>query len=515
MSWNELVTTALLGSEKQAATLPAPGTPLGDALAGLDLADREGTLLGAAAAYALYQQAGQQPPTAPHALPAACPPEERPCPPPRAARHLAMLLDGHYVNLLPEWLQLVQQHGMRVPAEHLPALLDAGRKRNDVARELLPVLGRRGQWLAHWKAEWNYAQDMSTWDVEQVWHTGRQEQRKMLFAWLREYNPARARDLLAATWKEEGVKERTSFLYDLSTNLGPDDETFLETALDDRGKDVRREAANLLARLPDSALVQRMIARVRPLLRFEQGSLTVTLPENCTKEMQRDGVELDSAEKKSDKQHEGQEGFFQMLGKVPPSVLQEMLAATPEEITRVALRHEWREDFLTSLRSAIFTHREQTWARALLQAIEEVGITAFNWTNALLFPLIVLPLEERESWTLHFVHAYPWPEKPKTKHPGWFLLTTIMYDRWNPPLSRAALDMLRHQFTSISHIRDYHELCRIIDQSFAYRFAPELLEEAAQGWDEQAKGWKHIQKAVQDMLEVLHFRRAMREAFTE
>ena len=75
-----------------------------------------------------------------------------------------------------------------------------------------------------------------------------------------------------------------------------DDETFLEAALDDRRKEVRGAAADLLARLPESALRRRALERALPLLKFKSNKLRrktieVTLPEACDKAMQRDGVE--------------------------------------------------------------------------------------------------------------------------------------------------------------------------------------------------------------------------------
>ena len=53
--WQELVATALLGTERRAVPLPPPGDALGDLLAPLDGTDPERALLGAAAALSLYQ----------------------------------------------------------------------------------------------------------------------------------------------------------------------------------------------------------------------------------------------------------------------------------------------------------------------------------------------------------------------------------------------------------------------------------------------------------------------------
>src|SRR5262249_42032067 len=157
--------------------------------------------------------------------------------------------------------------------------------------EILPVLGARGRWLAAQNPNWNYtAVDFD----EALWGTGVRDQRLALLANLRRRDAARARDLLTATWEQESPKDRAHFLAALENGLSLEDEAFLESCLDDRRKEVRRAAADLLGRLPESALCQRMLERGRPLLTFKLNRLKrkvieVTLPESCDKTMQRDG----------------------------------------------------------------------------------------------------------------------------------------------------------------------------------------------------------------------------------
>src|SRR5207247_4934337 len=123
--------------------------------------------------------------------------------------------------------------------------------------------------------------------------TGSRAARIAILRALRNAGPARARDLLAAAWRELAAEERAALLDTLAINLALDDEPFLEAALDDRAREVRRAAAELLARLAGSRLVTRMIDRVRPRLARAAGvekALGVTLPEQCAAAMARDGV---------------------------------------------------------------------------------------------------------------------------------------------------------------------------------------------------------------------------------
>jgi hypothetical protein len=60
--------------------------------------------------------------------------------------------------------------------------------------------------------------------------------------------------------------------------LSMDDEPFLERALDDRDAQVRHKAAALLASLPESRLVRRMIATAGDILTLDGGHLTPSFP---------------------------------------------------------------------------------------------------------------------------------------------------------------------------------------------------------------------------------------------
>src|SRR5262249_7482507 len=153
----------------------------------------------------------------------------------------------------------------RAPEELLPSLFELGRMRGELRETILPVLGARGRWLAAQNPGWEYAAGKSD---ETVWETGSREQRLAFLAGLRKRGAAQARELLASTWAQESPKDRADFLAALENGLSLDDEAFLESALDDRRKEVRRAAADLLARLPESGLCQRMFERARPLLTF-------------------------------------------------------------------------------------------------------------------------------------------------------------------------------------------------------------------------------------------------------
>lgn len=499
MLWNDIVKTALIGSEKQPLVLSLDILPT-DMLARLDGHDPEGKLLGATAVLALYNRAGWMPLHQPQTLPATCDLDDLPRCSPRAGQHLATILGGQYAQVLPEWLQSAATVGVRASEEHLPALLEIGRKQEQHRAAILLVLGKRGRWLAAQNPAWEYAQDMSTWDVTTVWQTGNKAAREMLLNWLRATDPGRARELLASTWSTEATRNRTAFLQMLATGLSMDDEPFLEAALDDRSKEVREKAAHLLSHLPASRLVQRMIARVQPLLKFQKGGLLklkrsrieVTLPEECDPAMQRDAI--DSPRHASLGEKAG--WLQQMLSAIPPSFWTTTWEISPIELIRLVAQTEWSELFMQAWQQSTLRHHDMTWAADLILCNPEGAEPLLR---------MLLP-EHREALLLHMLRSRNDPLD--RSHPAFQPLSHAEHI-WSTELSRMVLESIRLQIT---RNKVYDSILYGAVQRYALFLSPDLADEAARGWPTDAERWYWWEKDIQAMIATLQFRHQMLQA---
>jgi hypothetical protein len=266
-AWDDLVSTALLGTGRRRvdpAGLPGAVRPL-------VTGEAEEALLTAAAVFANYRRAGHLPTRPDTRLPAA-ERDARPLVPPAARRRLLRMPS----ELLSEWLRAVHEKGMRVPPEHLPALAEAARTRPGLRPPLAAVAGPAGSWLGEHNPEWSFLVTVSG---DRAWELGTPLQRR---EWLRRMlttDPGAARTALASTWTREPAGERAELLAVLGEHLVPDDEPFLETALDDRAGQVRETAAELLARLPGSSLAARMRERAARLVQRAGERWAVTLPD--------------------------------------------------------------------------------------------------------------------------------------------------------------------------------------------------------------------------------------------
>ncbi|MFJ8358841.1 DUF5691 domain-containing protein [Streptomyces sp. NPDC093984] len=448
--WEELVTVALLGTDRRTPPWLPPGPQAPAAL--LDLAAVE----------TVRRRAGLRPaPAGPRPEPAAA--DLRPPLPPAAARRLALLLSDRpgtggggrrgtapdLMELLPQWLALANERGYAPPPQALPALLDAARARTDLRPAALTFAGPRALWLARMNPEWRFAlrsvpgggsdlpppQEPDR--VRRLWQEGLFAERVALLTALRARHPALARDLLAGTWATERAEDRLMFLDSLRTGLQPADEPFLEQALSDRSRNVRATAAELLSALPDSALAGRMAARAAACVAVDptQGEsvIVVEAPHECDPGMERDGV----VPKPPAGRGERSWWLGQLVEAAPLGTWPARLGGrTPEEIVALPVADDWRSELHAAWCRAAVRQRDAAWSRALLgppSAPEAAGPGAVSLAERAKL-LSTLAPGDRADWVAGFIATHGLSEA--------FQLLGVCAVPWAAPLGRAVVDAL-------------------------------------------------------------------------
>ncbi|HYE72987.1 MAG TPA: DUF5691 domain-containing protein [Blastocatellia bacterium] len=493
-AWEEIVNAALIGTERQQFTLPAQSAKLDELLAQMQSESRERTLLSAAAATTLYQRAGRLPQKAKQSLPEPCIEGDLPRCNARSAQPLSLMLAGEHKEVLPEWLAALAQAGKRVPEDALPKLLDLGKAQEHWRDAIIAVIGNRGEWLAAQNPEWGYV--VGTLD-ESLWETGSFEMRLALLKKLRASEPARARELVASTWSAESPDARAAFIAAFQIGLSLDDEPFLEAALDDRRKEVRRTAADMLARLPESALVKRMIERVQPLISFKRkllgkDNIEITLPVACDKAMQRDGVEIKPPHKSV-----GEKAWWlqQMLGAISPQFWCVEFNKTALELTAAAGNGNWRSILICGWATATARYGDLLWSEIL---IEELLKNADFVSPEELF--ILLPPEQREMLALKTLnHNY---SLHSLQPANWML--KLCTHRWSEALSLEVLSSLSKCFKR----REPPELWGAGDvmNATAPYFNPNVSDKAAQILTDSFRDDEYWSATIQRFLSTLQFR---------
>ncbi|MGX4690297.1 DUF5691 domain-containing protein [Streptomyces sp. JNUCC 63] len=449
-AWEELVTTALLGTDRRTPPGGARGRTAPVAL------------LDAAAAQTVWRRAGLRPaPAAERPEPA--PADPRPPLPAAAARRLTMLLADRpgtagggrrgtapdLMELLPQWLAAANARGYAAPPEALPALLDAARGRTDLRPAALTFGGPRALWLARLNPDWRFAlraapgggaalpgpEDADR--VRRLWEEGLFAERVSLLAATRARRPADARELLATTWATERAEDRLMFLDSLRTGLGPDDEPLLEQALSDRSRNVRATAAELLSALPGSALASRMAARAGACVAVDhtRGTPTVVVeaPHECDAGMERDGV----VPKAPTGRGERSWWLGQLVEAAPLGTWHARLGGrTAQEIVALPVADDWQGELHAAWCRAAVRQRDAPWARALLgapAAPEAGGPGAVSLAERAKL-LGTLGAAERADWVAGFIAAHGLSEA--------FQLLGVCAVPWAAPLGRAVVDAL-------------------------------------------------------------------------
>ena len=217
---------------------------------------------------------------------------------------------------------------MVAPHRSIPQILDSA---TAVDRDLVSrAIGARGRWLATQNPAWRWG------DADDE----------------REGPTATPPD----DWANLPARQRAEAIAALRP--APEHESFLEGALADRAKSVRRTAAGRLAELPAGSRAQRMRERLAPLLRPAGllRSMAVELPDLPTDDELADATEDPPA-------HGSVREWWldQLIAGAPLDVW----PAPPEAVVKALVREGTRA---TALATAVSRQRDRAWAGALLQA---------------------------------------------------------------------------------------------------------------------------------------------------
>ncbi|GAA4590250.1 hypothetical protein GCM10023107_15720 [Actinoplanes octamycinicus] len=411
----EMLAAALVGTARR--PWQAESVRVGTAVAELG----PSALLDAAAVALTTRRAGATPDVT--RVPVEPAPAETDPPLPAAAgARLARILRGgapggaHLEQeLLAQWLAAAVARGGVVPPALLPALLDAARRTTTVRSDVARVAGRRGAWLAWQRPDWGWLLDEATPVTVADWTTATGTERLGHLITLRRTDPAQARRLVASTWGADSSENRARFLATFADGLSPDDEELLEHALDDRRKEVRQTAVDLLRRLPVSALGARMRERAHAAVRLAPGEparLIVQPPDRLDDDLRRDGVGATPA-------HGAGAGAWLLEEVLAGAPLASWTDLEPAGYLALARANDWATALLHGWAKAAVAQSDARWAAALLATDAGVLREAVRWDLHLVLPpdtlarlaAEALRTEDGSAHRLLGLHPGPWPER--------------------------------------------------------------------------------------------------------
>ncbi|YCM42474.1 DUF5691 domain-containing protein [Verrucomicrobiaceae bacterium 227] len=288
MTQSSLTGVALLGTARQKALPPPPLASLQATWDELSKRDITTAVLEAAALEKVALLAGYRPVTG-LKTPPACEPEDQEYAPQASIDAARRMLANEYAACLPEWLELVRSSGLLAPPRLLPALIDYASSHRSFRDQIMPLLGKRGQWLAHSTARWRWLVQKSEPLVD--WEVASLAQRLAHLAALRLTDPAVAAQLITSTWDQESPDGRAAFVSLVAETPSSFDIDWLESlALKERRRATTLTACRALIQLPESAYSQRCLARAASLLEIHKRRITLTPPDDFDPGWASDGI---------------------------------------------------------------------------------------------------------------------------------------------------------------------------------------------------------------------------------
>ncbi|MES2322363.1 MAG: DUF5691 domain-containing protein [Pseudomonadota bacterium] len=474
------------------------------------------------AATDLWQRAGYQPPVAGPAAPAS---DAAATCSLAAERIVQLILRGIHAELLPEWLTLADKLDRKLPYSALVQLLDMGADKPALRPRLAPLLGERGAWLVAQNPAWRDTYGTlgtpgAGDDHASRWELGTLAQRVQALRAMRRAGPAQARERLSEAWAQEPPEHRAALLPCLAVELTLDDEAFIDAALDDKRKEVRTAAQQLLRALDGSQLMERCKARMNTCLQLKRGMLgllnqiVVTLPDTCDKAMKRDGIGATRQPGLGEKAG----WIVDLMSGIPPTYWSRKFELEPAKIIALMAASEFKEALLCGILQAAASTTTwsadaagRAWFLALFNDANKHG-TFVNPAATLMPALPRLSYADQETivrgWLDQpagsadgFGHALAWAAERA--------LTAPLSQEMSRLLLAGAQRRLARQDEHPYHMRHHlATLQTILDAGDAAH--------ARHGWPHASwEHWPHWREMVDELIETLQFRNTMQASFLE
>ena len=401
--WNEIINTALLGTEKKPVAIATLPTPLQEAAAiigGQPGTDKEEQFLQLAAVSLNFRQSGIKPLHQPAlTLPEAAA-EAFPYCSPRATQVLKDLLAEDNRALIAFWLEHCVAAQKLAPPELVPTLLNlAVNDRKGIQQGVTAVCGRRGEWLSRLNPAWEFSAVV---DEEQLWQTGTLDQRKLVLWRMRQQDPSKARDWLLQAWPQENANTRAELLKQLDGTVQPEDDPFLMPQQNEKSQKVKEEAIRLLQQLPGSTLVKKYQELLQPLITLKKekallGMITKTTLQIQLPDVPEKGSFAPGIEKLSNVKGftDGEFILYQLIQSVPPAFWEGHFALSPDAI--LGYFSSSYEKYRPAFIKAAGRFSDKKWAAVYLEHRDEV------------YPelLDLLPPAQREAYAIRIFGQSP------------------------------------------------------------------------------------------------------------
>jgi len=257
----------------------------------------------------------------------------------------------------------------------------------------------------------------------------------------------------------------------------------------------------LLARIPTSQYVTRLITRAKPLVKFvppaksilkkKPARIEVELPDSDDKSLRADALEAKAPKGIGEKIWI----VIQLLQLIPLSTWTQAWNVAPDQIVNAEGDH--KRELLGAWISAAIQHADSTWA----DAVFPLALASNDQRLADLLDVLTPETAERHLEALFEL-------KNEDRRQLQASLLARGTHSWSASFSRKVLAWLR----AITALESYDWQMRNQLLRFVPRLARETLRECVSNWPLESKGWDFWKSGVDDLISAAQFRDEMLNA---
>lgn len=397
--WNQIVTAAMMGTDKvpvNAAALPAELSEAAAIITANANNSQEEKFLQLAALLMNFRQCGITALPNPGIINSQSPEESLPYCSNNAMQVLRDVVSEDMDSLTLLWLELCTQKQQLIHPVYVPMMLEQASFNKSWQPMVTSCCGKRGEWLSQFNSAWKFSANQSVGDA---WQTGSPEQRKQVLRHQRAANPQAAITMLQAVWAQEDANTKQGFLALLEENISDNDLPFLEPLLTEKSKKVKGEVFRLLLLIPGSSLIKKYEDTLKKLVVLQKEktllgmSSKIKLHFESAARIQKELTELGLESKSTEHGYSDEEFiFFQLIRSVQPTFWEIYLQLPAEKIVELIQEDVLGKKMVPALVLAAVANKDKRWGEILFK------------NSSVVYPdvLPLLPKEKREATMIRF-----------------------------------------------------------------------------------------------------------------